>query len=89
MIDSKEDNRNQRRDKKFDKKKNGMRVNRGAKMLANVIVAKLQKLAFYTPNSPRAPQPKFSKRSIERPEWYLAPNERERMNREKTRRKKK
>lgn len=47
MFDQKEDNRNQRRDKKLDRRKNGMRMNRGAKMLANVIANKYQKLAFY------------------------------------------
>lgn len=45
-----EQNRNNRRDKKVDRKKAGMRVNRGAKMLANVIAQKYQKLAFYLPD---------------------------------------
>lgn len=48
MFDPKEENRTKRRDKKTDKRKNGMRINRGAVMLANVLAQKYQKLAFYS-----------------------------------------
>lgn len=36
-------NRNERRDKKLDKKRNGMRVDGGAKKLAAILQSKLQK----------------------------------------------
>lgn len=46
-MDHREDNRNQRRDKKVDRKKFGMRTNRGAKQLAVAIANRIRKNTFY------------------------------------------
>lgn len=43
MFDPKEANRNQRRDKKFDRKKNGMRVSNAGKALAEILLNKLRR----------------------------------------------
>lgn len=43
MIDPREENKNNRRDKKIDKKKNGMRVSMAGKKLAEILLNKLRR----------------------------------------------